>query len=156
MAIAVGTSAPDFTAKNTAKQDVTISSHKGKDNVVLLFFPFAFSPICSDELCGLRDGWSDFNAPDAVTYGISVDSPHALWGWREKEKFPFDFLSDFNKEISRAYGVLHETLGPWKGVSKRSAIVIGKDGNIAYAWSSDDPKVKPDMAAIRNAVQALK
>ncbi len=156
MAIAVGADAPDFTTKNTAKQDFTISSHKGKDNVVLLFFPFAFSPICSDELCGIRDGWKDYNTPGAVTYGISVDSPHALWGWREKEKFPFDLLTDFNKNISQAYGVLHETLGPWKGVSKRSAIVIGKDGKVAYSWSSDDPKVKPDVAAIKAAVAKLK
>lgn len=156
MAIAVGTPAPDFTAKNTAKNDVTLSSHKGKDNVVLFFIPFAFSGICTEEFCSLRDTWGEFTIPGAVTYGISVDSPHALWGWREKEKFPFDLLSDFNKDISKAYDVLHETLGPWKGVSKRSAIVIGKDGKVAYSWSSDDPKVKPDMAAVKAAVAKLK
>lgn len=156
MAIAKGASAPEFTLKGTPADAVSLASHKGKDNVVLLFVPFAFSSICTEEFCGLRDQWSEFSGLNAKVYGVSVDSPHALKAWKEKDKLPFELLSDFNKGVSKAYDVQHEKLGDWVGVAKRSAIVIDKNGKVAFSWSSDDPKVKPDLNAIKGALKELK
>ncbi|MEK7469350.1 MAG: redoxin domain-containing protein [Planctomycetota bacterium] len=156
MPLAIGAAAPDFTLKGTPADAVTLSGHKGKDNVVLLFIPFAFSSICTEEFCSVRDQWNDLGKINAKIYGLSVDSVHALKAWKEKEKLPFELLSDFNKGVSRAYDAQHEKLGDWVGVAKRSAFVIDKEGKVAMAWVSDDPKVKPDVAAIKAVVQKLK
>ncbi|KAF0246584.1 MAG: hypothetical protein FD180_582 [Planctomycetota bacterium] len=156
MPLATGAAAPDFTLKGTPADAVTLSAHKGKENVVLLFVPFAFSPICTDQFCGMRDIWNDLGKINAKIYGISVDSPHSLKAWKAKENIPFELLSDFNKAVSKAYEAQHEKLGDWVGVAKRSAFVIDKEGKVAMAWVSDDPKVKPDVAAIKAAVQKLK
>lgn len=156
MALAKGTAAPDFTLKGTTAEPVTLSSHKGKDNVVLLFYPFDFSGVCTEEFCGLRDNWAEFSKLTGKVYGISVDSPHSHNAFKKANNLPFELLSDFNKEVSKKYDVFYEDLGGWKGVSKRSAFVIGKDGKIAYSWSSDDPKVKPDVEVLKKELKALK
>ncbi|NUN47434.1 MAG: peroxiredoxin [Candidatus Brocadiae bacterium] len=156
MALATGAVAPDFTLKGTPDNAVTLSAHKGKDNVVLLFYPFAFSPVCAEEMCSVRDDWSAFGDLKAAVYAISVDSVWSQKAFRAAQNAPFHFLSDFNKTVSKAYDVQFEKLGDWIGVAKRAAFVIGKDGRIAFAWSNDDPKVKPDLAAIKAALQKLK
>lgn len=154
MALEVGQQAPDFTLKSTGDQDqVRLSDSKGK-NVVLLFFPFAFSPVCTDELCGVSDNFSEFADLDADVMAVSVDSPFANQAFAEAENIRIPLLSDFNKDVSEKYGVLYD-LGDFKGVAKRSAFIIDKNGVIQYAWSSDDPKQVPDFNEIKNRLAEL-
>ncbi len=156
MAIATGTNAPDFTLKSKNAEglaDVTLSDNYGKTSTVLLFFPLAFSSICQDELCSIRDSLSDYEGLNAQVYGISVDSPFAQEAFANANSgFKFPLLSDFNKEVSAAYDVLFEDLLGFKGVSKRSAFVINQDGEVVYSESSDDPKQLPNFDAIKAAL----
>ena len=152
MTLSVGTTAPDFTLKTKTPEglsEVSLSSHKESSSVVLLFFPFAFTGVCTEETCSVRDDLSAYENLNAKVYGISVDSPFAQEAMALKENLNFPLLSDFNKETSLAYGVLYEDFIGFKGVSKRSAFVISKDGEILFAWSSEDPKQLPDFQAIK-------
>ena len=152
MTLSVGTTAPNFTLKTKTLEglsDVSLSSHKGSSSVVLLFFPFAFTGVCTEETCSVRDDLSAYENLNAKVYGISVDSPFAQEAMALKENLNFPLLSDFNKETSLAYGVLYEDFIGFKGVSKRSAFVVSKDGEILFAWSSEDPKQLPDFQAIK-------
>ena len=152
MTLSVGTTAPNFTLKTKTPEglsDVSLSSHKGSSSVVLLFFPFAFTGVCTEETCSIRDDLSAYENLNAKVYGISVDSPFAQEAMALKENLNFPLLSDFNKETSLAYGVLYEDFIGFKGVSKRSAFVVSKDGEILFAWSSEDPKQLPDFQAIK-------
>lgn len=157
MTIEVGQSAPDFTLPEKPGQDpVTLSGYRGDKNVVLLFFPLAFSPVCSQELCSLRDGrYGELRSQDAEVLGVSVDSPFALQAWAEQENFSFPLLSDFNKEASKRYGVLYEDLLGLQGVSKRAAFVVDKNGVVQYAEICPTPKDLPDFDAIQAKVAAL-
>ena len=152
MTLSVGTTAPDFTLKTKTPEglsEVSLSSHKESSSVVLLFFPFAFTGVCTEETCSVRDDLSTYENLNAKVYGISVDSPFAQEAMALKENLNFPLLSDFNKETSLAYGVLYEDFIGFKGVSKRSAFVISKNGKILFAWSSEDPKQLPDFEAIK-------
>jgi peroxiredoxin len=152
MTLSVGTTAPDFTLKTKTPEglsEVSLSSHKESSSVVLLFFPFAFTGVCTEETCSVRDDLSAYEKLNAKVYGISVDSPFAQEAMALKENLNFPLLSDFNKETSLAYGVLYEDFIGFKGVSKRSAFVISKVGEILFAWSSEDPKQLPDFEAIK-------
>ena len=156
MAIATGAAAPDFTLKTKNDEglaDITLSDNYGKTSTVLLFFPLAFTSVCQDELCSIRDSLGDYEGLNAQVYGISVDSPFSQEAFANANGgFNFPLLSDFNKEVSTAYDVLFEDLIGFKGVSKRSAFVINKDGNIVYSESSDDPTQLPDFEAIKSAI----
>lgn len=157
MALASGTQAPDFTLKcktSEGLEEVTLSDSFGKKSTVLLFFPLAFTSVCTDELCGIRDSLKDYEDLDAQVYGISVDSPFTQEVFANQQRFNFPLLSDFNKEVSSAYDVLFEDLIGLKGVSKRSAFVISPEGVITYSSSSDDPTVLPDFEAIKAALKA--
>ncbi len=152
MAISTGVKAPDFTLKSKSASglaDVTLSSNYGKSATVLLFFPLAFTSVCESELCSIRDSLADYQGLNAAVYGISVDSPFAQEAFAKANGFNFPLLSDFNKEVSAAYDVLFADLLGFKGVSKRAAFVIGKDGTVLYAESSDNPKQLPDFEAIK-------
>ena len=152
MTLSVGTTAPNFTLKTKTPEglsEVSLSSHKESSSVVLLFFPFAFTGVCTEETCSVRDDLSAYENLNAKVYGISVDSPFAQEAMALKENLNFPLLSDFNKETSLAYGVLYEDFIGFKGVSKRSAFVVSKDGEILFAWSSEDPKQLPDFQAIK-------
>lgn len=152
MTLSVGTTAPNFTLKTKTPEglsEVSLSSHKESSSVVLLFFPFAFTGVCTEETCSVRDDLSTYENLNAKVYGISVDSPFAQEAMALKENLNFPLLSDFNKETSLAYGVLYEDFIGFKGVSKRSAFVISKNGEILFAWSSEDPKQLPDFEAIK-------
>ena len=152
MTLSVGKTAPDFTLKTKTPEglsEVSLSSHKESSSVVLLFFPFAFTGVCTEETCSVRDDLSTYENLNAKVYGISVDSPFAQEAMALKENLNFPLLSDFNKETSLAYGVLYEDFIGFKGVSKRSAFVISKNGEILFAWSSEDPKQLPDFEAIK-------
>ncbi len=155
MTLDIGTIAPDFTLKTKTPdglQDITLSEHKGESNVVLLFFPFAFTSVCMAEACSVRDDLKAYDELNAKVYGISVDSPFAQEAMAIKEGLNFPLLSDFNKEVSQNYGVLYEDFIGFQGVSKRSAFVISKEGTVALAWSSDDPKQLPDFAQIKGVL----
>ncbi len=155
MALAKGEKAPDFVLKTKTAdglEDVRLSDNYGKKATVLLFFPLAFSDPCGEELCGIRDSLKEYESLDATVYGISVDTPFSLEAFAKEKNFNFTLLSDFNKEVSAAYDVLYEELLGFKGISKRSAFVIGKDGTILYSSASEDPYVFPDFDAVKAAL----
>lgn len=152
MSLKPGDAAPTFSLAQKPGDVVDVGEHIGRDTVVLLFFPFAYSPVCTDEMCHFRDNWSDWNALDANVFGISIDSPFVAARFRQDENIPFPILSDFNKDVSASYGALHEDLKGMKGVSKRAAFVIGKDGNIVFAWVSDDPRVQVPFEEVKAAL----
>lgn len=158
MAAELNHKAPDFTTKvcdGEKIEDFTLSKQLGKENIVLAFFPLAFSPVCTTEMCSFRDSLAQLNSLKARVYGISVDSPFTLNAFIKANALKFKLLTDFNREISRAYGVLHEDLMGLKGVAKRSVFVIDKNGIVRYRWVSDDPRQLPDLGAIRQALEGL-
>ena len=156
MSITVGTSAPDFTLFDSDKQSVTLSSLKGK-NVVLLFFPLAFTGVCTAELCNVRDNIAVYNHTDAVVFGISVDSLFTLDKFKKEQNLNFQLLSDFNKEASKSYDVLFEIFPAFgmQGVSKRAAFVIDKEGVIKYAETTATPGDLPSFSAIQDILKSL-
>ena len=147
-----GDKAPGFKLMTKPGEEVDVGAEIGRHNIVLLFIPFAFSGVCTAEMCHMRDHFDQYQKLDAKVYGISVDSPFVTDKWRKDENIPFPILSDFNKDVSKQYGVLHEQLKAWKGVSKRSAFVIGKDGNVRYAWVTEDPSQQVKFDEIAAAV----
>ena len=138
MAVEAGQQAPDFELKGTDGQTHKLSEHRGKDNVVLVFYPFTFTGVCQGELCSLRDDISRFEAANAQVYGVSCDSTHAQKKWAEEQGFNFPLLSDFwpHGDVSRAYGVFNEALG----AAMRGTFVIDKDGKVTAAFQSADLK----------------
>ncbi len=155
MGVKVGDKAPGFTLPNTKREQVSLDSFKGKSNVVLLFFPLAFTGVCTAEMCEVSAGINAYQKLNAAVLGISVDSPFSLGAWAEKEKITIPLLSDFNKQVCAAYGAQYDELIGLKGVAKRSAFAIDKAGVIRYASVSDDAKVLPDFAAIRACLESL-
>jgi peroxiredoxin len=155
MALQKGDKAPDFKLFNSDKQEVSLSDYKGK-NIVILFFPLAFTGVCTAELCEMRDNIAVYSNLNAEIMGISVDSLFTLEKFKTEQKLPFNLLSDFNKEISTAYGSLYENfvLG-MKGVSKRSAFVVDAEGNIQYAEVLEDAGKVPNFEAVQSALQSL-
>jgi peroxiredoxin len=149
------TPAPDFTLFNQNKEAITLSSFKGQP-VVLLFFPLAFTGVCTKELCQVRDDIASYSQVNAKVLGISVDSLFSLAKFREEQQLNFDLLSDFNKEVSALYQTLYAdfVLG-MKGVSKRSAFVIDKAGEICYAEVLEDAGQVPNFVAIQAALQSI-
>jgi len=154
MSVAVGDRAPDFTLKNADLEEVSLSSMRGK-NVVVLFFPLAFTSVCTEELCGVSEGIDAYKGLDAEVIGISVDSPFSLQAWAAKEGITIPLLSDFNKEVSEAYGSQYEDLLGFRGVAKRSAFVLDKEGVVRFASVSEDAKVIPDFEAIKGCLKSL-
>ena len=154
MAIHPGDPAPDFTLKNTNLEEVTLSSFRGR-NVVLLFVPLAFTGVCTQELCEISRGISAYSDLDAEVLGISVDSPFAQKAWAEQEGIGIDLLSDFNREVCAAYGARYDDLLGLAGVAKRSAFVIDREGIVRYASVSEDAKVLPDFEAVKACLESL-
>ncbi len=156
MSMTTGTKAPNFKLVNTNKQEVELQAQQGK-NVVLLFFPLAFTGTCTAELCSVRDNMAVYEQLDATVYGISVDSLFALGKFKEEQKFNFDLLSDFNREASTAYGCLYsEFVFGMKGVSKRSAFVVDKQGIIQYAEVLEKASDIPNFDSIKACLEQLK
>jgi len=155
MSVQVGQDAPDFTLKNTERQDVTLSSLRGQKNVVLLFVPFAFSSVCTTELCSVRDNLNNYANLNAEVFGISVDSPFAQKQWKEKENLNFTLLSDFNREVCKAYGAYYDNMMGFQGVAKRAAFVIDKAGKVRYAEVLESAGNQPNFDNIRAALQGL-
>lgn len=155
MALAKGTQAPAFELKSKNDEglvDIKLSDGLSKGPVVLLFFPLAFASPCQTEMCTIRDSLNDYTALNATVYGISIDNPFAQEAFAKANNLNFPILSDFNKEVSTAYDVLYADLLGFKGVAKRSVIVVGQDGTILYSASDDDPHVQPDFDAVKSVL----
>jgi glutaredoxin-dependent peroxiredoxin len=156
MTLNIGDKAPTFalkTLKSGKLIDVHIADEIGKRQIVLLFFPLAFTSVCTKEMCDVSGALSDYVSLDAVAYGISVDSPFAQEAFAKANRISVTLLSDFNREVSALYGVLFKEFLGLKGVSKRAAFVIGMDGKIRYAESSDDPAKLPDFVRVKDALR---
>lgn len=155
MRIEVGQKAPDFTLYDSEKNRVTLSELKGQ-NILLLFFPLAFTRTCTKELCSVRDNISTYNNTHTKVFGISVDSLHTLAKYKLDQQLNFSLLSDFNKDVSFAYGSLYEMFGyNMKGVSKRSAFIIDKDGIVCYSEVLENASEIPDFEAINRILTNL-
>lgn len=154
MAIQIGQKAPDFTLKDTEKNEVTLSKQNGK-NAVLLFFPLAFTGVCTKELCSVRDNFSVYNELNANVYGISVDSSATLNKFRAEQNLNFPLLSDFNKDVAKSYDALYDDFFGMRGVAKRSAFVIDKDGIVRYAEVLENAGDVPNFEAIKNTLKTL-
>lgn len=155
MTLKSGDKAPEFTLVDTQKQPVSLTDYRGK-NVVLLFFPLAFTSVCTEELCAMRDGLSEYQSLNAEVLAISVDSPFTLERFKADQHLNFTLLSDFNREVSKLYGSLYENfvLG-MKGVSKRSAFVIDASGIIHYAEVLENAGDIPNFVNIKETLGLL-
>lgn len=156
MTLPVGTFAPKFELPSKPGEVVDVGALLGREKVVLLFFPLAFSSVCTEELCHFRDHWAEWNSLGSKVFGISIDSPFVTDKFRSELSIPFPVLSDFNKTVAASYDALHADLMGLKGVTKRAAYVVASDGTIAYAWEAEIPKTQVDFAAIRAAVVSAK
>jgi peroxiredoxin len=152
MSVQVGQKAPDFSLKTNKMKDFKLSEYQGKQNVVILFVPLAFTGVCTKEFCSVRDDINTMQNENTQVVGISVDSPFSLDAWATKESYNFPLLSDFNKEVSASYGSIYENLLGFKGVSKRSAFVVDKKGVVQYAWVSEDAAKVPEFDSIRECL----
>jgi peroxiredoxin (alkyl hydroperoxide reductase subunit C) len=153
MALAPGTAAPDFTMKDQDGNDVSLSSFKGKQNVVLVFYPFTFTGVCEGELCALRDDIGEFETADAQLLAISNDSRHSQRIWAEQQGYTFPILSDFwpHGEVSKAYGVFNEALG----AANRATFVIDKSGTSVDVFESPNLGTPREKAAYEAALEKL-
>lgn len=147
--------APDFTLINTEREQVSLKDFEGERNVVLLFFPLAFSSVCTKELCSTRDNMKLYESLDAEVIGISVDSFFTLKAFKEANNINFQLLSDFNKEVSRKYDSLYEDYFGMKGVSKRSVFVIDKEGSIVHREILEDSGEIPDLVKVQEVLADL-
>jgi peroxiredoxin len=155
MPIPVGTKAPDFTLKSSAAEglrDVKLSDNFGKKKTLLLFFPLAFTGTCTTEMCDVTAGLSKYAGLNAEVYGISVDSPFAQAAWAKQSGITVPLLSDLNKTVARAYGVIFPGLAGIGDTSARAAFVVGLDGVITYSEQTATPKDLPNFAAIAAAL----
>ena len=159
MAIPVGTKAPDFNLKSknaNGLADVKLSNNFGKANTVLLFFPLAFTGVCTTEMCDLTAGLQQYKDLNAEVIGVSVDSPFSQEAWAQKEKIGITLASDLNKQTAKGYGVLLDDLIGLGSVSARAAFVIDKQGVVQYSEQTATPKDLPNFTAIREVLAKLK
>ncbi len=155
MGLKVGDKAPGFKLYSSEKEEIALDSFAGK-NVVLLFFPQAFTGVCTTELCTVRDGIADYNHLNAEVLAISVDSIFTLARFKEDQALNFRLLSDFNKEVSAAYGALYkEFVFGMHGVSKRAAFVVDGKGHIQYAEVLESAGDLPSFSGIKEALAGL-
>jgi peroxiredoxin len=155
MPIAIGTKAPDFTLKTKTAEglkDVKLSENFGRRQTVLLFFPLAYTSVCTQELCDQTAGLGEYEKLGASVIGISVDSPFAQEAWAKASKIGITLASDLNKETTKAYGVLFPMLAGVGDTAARAAFVIGADGVVKYAEQTPTPKDLPNFAAIKAAL----
>ena len=158
MAIPVGSKAPEFTLKSKQAAglvDVKLSNNLGKKNTVLLFFPLAFTSVCTKELCDISQGLNAFAGLNAEVIGLSVDSPFAQEAWAQKEKIAVTLASDLNKEVTKAYGVVFPMLAGVGDTSARAAFVVDKQGVVQYSEQTPTPKDLPNFEAIKATLAKL-
>ena len=164
MSIEVGSKAPDFTLKSIngpgdkddfGLSDVTLSANAGEKNTVILFFPLAFTGVCTDELCDVTAGLSSYTDLNAGIIGISVDSPFTQEAWAQKENIGITLASDLNKQTAKDYGVLLDDLGGFGATSARAAFVIDQEGTVQYAEQTETPADLPNFDAIKETLAKL-
>jgi len=158
MPLTVGTRAPDFTLKSKQGDnliDVRLSERLEGNNVVLLFFPLAFTGVCTTEMCDVSQGLTSYRDAGAEVIGISVDSPFAQEAWARKENIAMTLVSDLNKEVAKAYDVLFPGLAGIGDTAARAAFVIDRTGTIRYAEQTPSPKEVPNFDAIKSALANL-
>ena len=155
MPLAVGAPAPDFELTHVVGEPpVRLSTYAEREPTVLLFFPLAFSGVCTDEMCRMAEDWAHWQEVGAKVLGISVDSPWVNVRFAAETGVPFPLLSDFNRDVCTLYGVRNDDFFGMKGVSDRAAFVVGTDGLIAYSWVTDDADVLPPFEEVRAAAAA--
>ena len=154
MALQVGSVAPAFKLPCKPGEEVDVGASLGREKVVILFFPLAFSSVCTEEMCYFRDHWAEWSGIGCKVFGVSIDSPFVVDKFRAELGVPFPILSDFNKTVAASYDALHADLMGLKGVTKRAAFVVDASGTVRYAWVSEDPRVQVDFDAIEKAVKA--
>jgi peroxiredoxin len=155
MPLAVGSKAPDFALKTKTSEglkEIKLSDQLGRKQVVLLFFPLAFTGVCTQEMCDISAGFSQYSGLNAEVYAISVDSPFAQEAWAQQNKITIPLLSDLNKQVIKAYDVVFPMLAGVGDTAARAAFVIGTDGVIKYAEQTATPKDLPNFAAVRAAL----
>ncbi|MEO8205780.1 MAG: redoxin domain-containing protein [Chthoniobacterales bacterium] len=164
MALTISSKAPDFTLTSKTADGpklIKLSDNFGKKNTVLLFFPMAFTGVCTTELCSISPDLSAYVGLDAEVYAISGDNPFAQEAWAQKEGIKVTLLSDYEHAVAHAYDVSYDSFLPehnlgMGGVPKRSAFIVDKNGVIQYSESHDDPKQLPDFTAIKAKLAELK
>lgn len=163
MALAVGTKAPDFslpTKTAEGAKQIKLSDNFGKTNTLLLFFPMAFTGVCTTEMCNMSQELPSYGDMNAAVYGISGDNPFAQEAWAQKEKITVPLLSDYEHKIAKEYDVTYDSFLPpnlgMGGVPKRSAFIVDREGVIQYAESSDDARELPDFDKIKAKLGELK
>ena len=159
MAIPVGSKAPDFTLKSKQAAglvDVKLSNNYGKKNTVLLFFPAAFTGVCTQELCDITAGLNAYSALNAEVIGISVDTPFAQEAWAQKEKIGITLASDLNKQVIKQYDVVFPMLAGVGDTAARAAFVIDKSGVVQYSEQTPSPKELPDFNKVKETLGRLK
>lgn len=155
MALQVGDKAPDFTLRSSEKELISLKQYRGQ-NVVVLFFPLAFTGVCTKELCQMRDSIADYEQLNAQILAISVDSVFTLDKWKAEQHFNFPLLSDFNKTVCKKYDTLYKDfVFEMKGVAKRSAFVIDATGTIRYAEVLENAGEIPNFDAVKSVLQSL-
>lgn len=158
MALSVGSKAPDFTLKTlgtSGPEDITLSANFGHRATVLLFFPLAFTGVCTKEFCDVSSGLQAYKDLNAEVIGVSVDSPFAQSAWAKQENISIKLVSDLNKETIAAYDVVFPGLAGIGDTAARAAFVVGKDGVIHYSEETPAPTDLPDFEAVRKALSAL-
>ncbi|MFN2507375.1 MAG: redoxin domain-containing protein [Chthoniobacterales bacterium] len=164
MALPVGTKAPDFslpTKTADGPKQIKLSDNFGKRNTLLLFFPMAFTGVCTTEMCDVSQGLSAYTDLNAEVYGISGDNPFAQEAWAQKEKITMPLLSDYEHKVAAAYDVMYDSFLPqlnlgMSGVSKRSAFIVDRNGVIQYSESNDDARTLPNFEKIKARLQELR
>jgi peroxiredoxin len=159
MAIPVGSKAPDFSLKSRKGGNVTdvkLADNLGKKNTIVLFFPLAFTGVCTTEMCDVTAGLKNYEQLNADVVGISVDSPFSQEAWAAKEKIEIKLASDLNKKTAKDYDVLLDDLGGFGSTSARAAFVIDKNGVVQYSEQTPTPKDLPNFNAIRETLGKLK
>jgi peroxiredoxin len=154
MSVDVGTKAPDFTLTNQDRQPVTLSASAGK-NVVLAFFPAAFTSVCQKELCYFRDHLASLNAAGAVVYGISTDTPFTLKEFAKQNALTFDLLSDYNKDAVHKYDVANPDMLGLKNISRRAVFVVDKAGTIRHREVTASPGDEPNYQKVHDVLATL-
>ena len=154
MAVKVGNKSPEITLYDTEKKLRSLSEFRGK-NVVLAFYPGAFTGVCTREMCTFRDTMAKFNELNAQVIGISVDGPFANKAFALQNNLQFPLLSDFSRTVCNQYGGVHDDFAGIKGytASKRSVFIIDANGIVKYTWISENPGVEPDYDAIAVALK---
>ena len=159
MAISVGTKAPDFTLKSKQASglvDFSLNGNYGKKNTVLLFFPAAFTGVCTQEMCDITSGLNAYAGLNAEVVGISIDTPFAQEAWAQKEKIGITLVSDLNKEVTRKYDVLFPMLAGIGDTAARAAFLIDKNGVVQYSEQTPSPKELPNFAKVKETLANLK